>query len=78
MYITSASKLRKAAAGVVNRGLGALGLAKHPDKTFIGCTEKGFDSLGYHFGPEGLMVGRPRSEGSSNVPPGFGAAGGQR
>jgi RNA-directed DNA polymerase len=55
-------KLRKAVA-VVNRGLDALGLAKHPDKTFIGRIEKGFDFLGYHFagsrwGPEGLTVAK--------------------
>ncbi len=25
-----------------------------PDKTFIGRMERGFDFLGYHFGPEGL------------------------
>ena len=30
--------------------------AKHPDKTFIGRIEKGFDFLGYHFGPAGLSV----------------------
>jgi hypothetical protein len=33
-----------------------LGLAKHPDKTFIG--RKGFDFPGYHFGPGGLTVAR--------------------
>ena len=26
------------------------------DKTFIGRTERGFDFLGYHFGPEGLAM----------------------
>ena len=31
-------------------------LEKHPDKTFIGRIEKGFDFLGYHFGPEGLTL----------------------
>ena len=29
---------------------------KHPDKTFIGRIEKGFDFLGYHFSREGLCV----------------------
>ncbi len=38
--------------------LGALRLEKHPDKTFIGRIEKGFDFLGYHFGPTGLAVAR--------------------
>jgi hypothetical protein len=36
--------------------LGALSLEKHPDKTFIGRIERGFDFLGYHFGPAGLTV----------------------
>ena len=36
--------------------LGMLGLEKHPDKTFIGRIERGFDFLGYHFGPAGLTV----------------------
>ncbi len=48
-------KLRKAVK-VVNRMLGSLGLEKHPDKTFIGRIEKGFDFLGYHFGPDGLSM----------------------
>ncbi|MGH6917052.1 MAG: hypothetical protein ACREJ0_05030 [Geminicoccaceae bacterium] len=54
-------KLRKAVA-VVNRGLGALGLKKHPDKTFIGRIARGFDFLGYHFGPEGLTVAKATVE----------------
>lgn len=37
--------------------LGALSLEKHPDKTFIGRIERGFDFLGYHFSP-GLTVAR--------------------
>ena len=46
-----------------NRGLSPivsafsqLKLEKHPDKTFIGKVEKGFDFLGYHFSPRGLMI----------------------
>ncbi len=31
-------------------------MEKHPDKTFIGRIEKGFDFLGDHFGPDGLSV----------------------
>ena len=42
-------KLRQAVK-VVNQGLASLRLVKHPDKTFIGRIEKGFDFLGYHFG----------------------------
>jgi RNA-directed DNA polymerase len=40
----------------VNQTLGSLQLEKHPDKTYIGRVEKGFDFLGYHLTPEGLEV----------------------
>ena len=33
-----------------------LKLEKHPDKTFIGRIECGFDFLGYHFSPARLTV----------------------
>ena len=46
-------KLR-AAVKVVNQVLAALKLDKHPDKTFIGRIEQGFDWLGYHISPAGL------------------------
>ncbi len=42
----------------VNEVLGSLYLLKHPDKTFIGRIEKGFDFLRYRFGPEGLSVAK--------------------
>ena len=41
-------KLRRAVR-LVNAVLGGLGLEKHPDKTFIGRIDRGFDFLGYHF-----------------------------
>jgi RNA-directed DNA polymerase len=41
-------KLRRAVA-TLNTVLTCLRLQKHPDKTFIGRIEKGFDFLGYHF-----------------------------
>ena len=47
--------LRKAIKRL-NRILDSLKLAKHPDKTFIGRIDKGFDFLGYHFGRDGLQV----------------------
>ncbi len=50
-------KLRKAVKRV-NEMLGCLRLEKHPDKTFIGRIERGFDFLGYHFGPDGLSVAK--------------------
>jgi RNA-directed DNA polymerase len=53
-------KLRQAVK-IVNQALMSLRLTKHPEKTFIGRIEKGFDFLGYHFGPEGL-VDRARGE----------------
>jgi hypothetical protein len=48
-------KLREAIR-VLNQTFSELKLEKHPGKTFIGRTEKGFDFLGYHFSPEGLSV----------------------
>jgi RNA-directed DNA polymerase len=48
-------QLRRAVKAV-NQTLGALSLEKHPDKTFIGRIERGFDFLGYHFSPAGLTV----------------------
>ena len=53
-------KLR-AAVKALNQGLGALRLAKHPGKTFIGRIEKGFDFLGYHFSPQGLTLAQSRA-----------------
>jgi hypothetical protein len=50
-------QLRRAVK-VVNQILGTLSLEKHPDKTFIGRVERGFDFLGYHFGPAGLTVAK--------------------
>ncbi len=35
-----------------------LALEKHPDKTFIGRIERGFDFLGYHFSRAGLTVSK--------------------
>jgi RNA-directed DNA polymerase len=48
-------KLKKAIR-VLNETFNELGLEKHPDKTDMGRTEKGFDFLGFHFSPEGLSV----------------------
>jgi hypothetical protein len=39
---------------IVNQTLTELKLEKHPDKTYIGKIEKGFDFLGYRFEPRGL------------------------
>ena len=46
----------RGAVKVVNQRLAALDLEKHPDKTFIGKIERGFDFLGYHFSPAQLTV----------------------
>jgi hypothetical protein len=40
----------------VNTILDNLKLEKHPDKTFIGRIDRGFDFLGYRFVPEGLRL----------------------
>jgi hypothetical protein len=41
---------------VVNQVLASLGLAKHPDKTYIGRIEKGFDWLGDRSRPARLTL----------------------
>ncbi len=48
-------KLKKAIK-VMNLTFNELKLEQHPDKTLIGRIERGFDFLGYHFGPNGLSV----------------------
>jgi hypothetical protein len=50
-------KLRNAVK-VVNEVLGSLKLQKHPDKTYIGRVERGFDFLGYHLRPGRLTVAK--------------------
>jgi len=50
-------QLRRAVR-LVNQTLGMLNLEKHPDKTFIGKIERGFDFLGYHFSLAGLRVAK--------------------
>ena len=52
---TSRWKLRRAVAKV-NRTLDDLCVAQHPDKTFIGRTDKGFTFLGYRFSPDSLSI----------------------
>lgn len=52
-------KLRRAVR-VLNETFAELGLLKHPDKTFIGRTEKGFDFLGYRLG-RGRAIGLARA-----------------
>jgi hypothetical protein len=46
----------RTAVKVVNQVLASLGLVKHPEKTFIGRIEKGFDWLGYHMSRAGVCV----------------------
>ncbi len=41
---------------LLNHVFHSLALEQHPDKTFIGYIKKGFDFLGYHFGPLGLTA----------------------
>ena len=54
-------KLRRAVR-VLNQVLSSLKLEKHPEKTFIGRIEKGFDFLGYHFSHAELTVARTTLE----------------
>lgn len=41
---------------MLNQTFNELKLEKHPDKTFIGRIEQGFNFLGYHFCPDELSV----------------------
>ncbi len=54
-------KLRRAVR-VLNQVLSSLKLEKHPEKTFIGRIEKGFDFLGYHFSRAELTVAKTTLE----------------
>ena len=40
----------------LNNEFNRMKIVKHPDKTFIGKIEKGFDFLGYHFSTKGLTI----------------------
>ena len=55
------AKLR-GAVRAVNGVLSALHLEKHPDKTFIGRIERGFDFLGYRFGAAVLQLAQATIE----------------
>lgn len=46
------------AVKMLNQVFAQLKLRKHPDKTFIGRIEAGFDFLGYHFGQAPLQLAR--------------------
>ena len=50
-------KLRSAVR-IVNATLNVLNIEQHPDKTFIGKVERGFDFLGYFLKPGVLRVSR--------------------
>ena len=54
-------KLRRAVR-VLNQVLSSLKLEKHPEKTFVGRIERGFDFLGYHFSRTELTVARATLE----------------
>lgn len=54
-------RLRKAVK-TVNEVFAALVMEKHPDKTFIGRIESGFDFLGYYFHPDGLSTAKKTIE----------------
>ena len=47
---------------MLNETFNALGLEKHPDKTFIGRVERGFDFLGDHLAPGRLTLSRATVE----------------
>jgi RNA-directed DNA polymerase len=52
----------RTAVRAVNEVLSALRLEKHPDKTFIGKIDRGFDFLGYRFGAAVLLLAQATIE----------------
>ncbi len=48
--------MRRRAVEAVNETPGVLQLEKHPDKTFVGRIERGFDSHGCHFTADSLTL----------------------
>ena len=48
----------KRAIRVLNQIFNELNLEQHPHKTLIGRIERGFDFLGYHFGPRGITLAK--------------------
>ena len=58
MLLSPARRWLRKTVKIVNQVLGSLRLDKHPEKTFIGGIERGFDFPGYHFQPEGPDCGR--------------------
>ncbi len=56
LIITKTRWQNRRAVKQLNQCLNKLKLIKHPDKTFIGKIEKGFDFLGYHFSLDPLKV----------------------
>ena len=55
VFAPSRWKLRKVVR-IVNQVLNRHMVWQHPDKTFVGRVDRGFDFLGYHFRPDGLSV----------------------
>ena len=58
---TTRWKLKRAIA-VVKHGLAELGLTTHPDKTWVGRVEQGFDFLGYHLSRDKMTVAQATVE----------------
>ena len=58
---TTRWKLKRAIA-VVQHGLADLGLRTHPNKTWVGKAEQGFDFLGYHLSRDEVTVAQATVE----------------
>jgi len=61
VLVTTRCKLKRAIR-VLNRTFNELKLEKHPDKTIMGRTVRGFDFLGYNFGPNGVTLAKKTIE----------------
>lgn len=56
MVLAKTRRQLRRAVRVTNQILNSLKLEKHPDKTFIGLIERGFEFLRLHFSRSGLQI----------------------
>ena len=62
LILTKTRWQNRKAVKALNQILNQLKVEKHPDKTYIGKIENGFDFLGYHFNGSQLTLARKTVE----------------
>jgi RNA-directed DNA polymerase len=61
LVLTTTRWQLRTAVKLLNQGFNHFGFKQHPDKTFIGRIERGFDWLGYQLNEQGLCGAAPRA-----------------